>query len=74
MMASKNRVLIVGGALLAGIATVGLALLIGSYVTPLLMRMSPRSDVIVPLAVFVIILGASLRRVQARKKNPRPVH
>ncbi len=73
-MASSNRVLIVGGALLAGIATVGLALVVGVFLTPLLMRMSQKSDVIVPLVVFVIILVASLRRMQAKKKNLRPVH
>lgn len=73
MMAPANRVLIVGGALLAGIATVVLALLFGAFLTPLLLRISPKPALIVPLVVLLIIRGPYLRRMQAKKK-PRPVH
>ena len=74
MMARANRVLILGGALLAGIATIGLALLFGSFMTPWLLRMSPKSSLFVPLLVLWIVLASHFRRMQAKKKKVRPAH
>jgi hypothetical protein len=73
-MAFPNRVLIAGGALLAGIATIGLALFFASFLTPLVLHMGGRFVLFVPLIMLLSMLGAYLRRMQAKKRSLKAVH